>query len=220
MTLPTGAETVRIAVVYDSGSQGRAELRGHTAKLAAAIAAGAGEVAGTTARLTCVTDRGPAWDPLAEADAIVFGCPTYMGSGSAAFKSFMEDSFVHAWREQVWRDKLAGVFTNSAGRSGDKLATLLQLAVFAAQHGMVIVSLGEMPGHITSDGGEHEINRLSSFVGVMGQSNADQGPDATPPASDRETARRFGARIARAAHRWSACVSHEAYRRQSRPIRR
>lgn len=119
--------------------------------------------------------------------------PSLMGSRSAAFKSFMEDSFVHAWRKQLWKDKLAAEFTNSAGRSGDKLATLLQLAIFAAQHGMVIVSLGELPGHITSDGGEHEINRFSSFVGLMGQSNSDQGPDASTPLSDRETGRRFGA---------------------------
>lgn len=121
----------------------------------------------------------------------------------------MEDSFVHAWRKQLWKDKLAAVFTNSAGRSGDKLVTLLQLVVFAAQHGMVIVSLGEMPGHISSDGGEHEINRLSSFVGLMGQSNSDQGPDASPPLSDRETARRFGARIARAAHRCASGAGHD-----------
>jgi multimeric flavodoxin WrbA len=203
MTSFAPEETVRVAVVYDSGSQGRGELRGRTARLAEAIAAGAGDVAGTACRLLRVAERERAWDTLNEAHAIVFGCPTYMGSASAAFKSFMEDSFVHAWREQLWRDKLAGLFTNSAGRSGDKLATLLQLTVFAAQHGMVIVSLGEMPGHITSDGGEHEINRLSSFVGLMGQSNADQGPEATPPASDRQTARRFGARIAQAAQRWS-----------------
>ncbi|MBV9799672.1 MAG: flavodoxin family protein [Solirubrobacterales bacterium] len=183
MSFSTGEETVWIAVVYDSGSQGRAELRGRTATLAAEIAAGAGEVVGSTPRLICVADGGAAWDQLAGADAIVFGCPTYMGSGSAAFKSFMEDSFVQACREQVWKDRLAGVFTNSAGRSGDKLAPLIQLAVFAAQHGMVIVSLGEMPGHITSDGGEHQVNRLSLVPGFDGQSNADQGPDATPPAA-------------------------------------
>jgi multimeric flavodoxin WrbA len=193
---------VRVAVVYDSGSRGVAALRGRTAELAKAIGRGACDVEGTSSSLIAVTGFDDQWSRLNEADAIVFGCPTYMGSGSAAFKAFMEESFGRAWREQLWKDKLAGVFTNSAGRSGDKLATLLQLTVFAAQHGMVIISLGEMPGHITSGGGEHEINRLASFIGPMGQSNADQGPDATPPPSDRETARRFGARIARAAHRW------------------
>jgi NAD(P)H dehydrogenase (quinone) len=207
----TSSGEVRVAVVYDSGSRGVAALRGRTAELAKAIDRGASEVAGTSSRLIVVpsatrplaaAEFDDQWSYLNEAEAIVFGCPTYMGSGSAAFKAFMEESFGRAWSEHLWKDKLAGVFTNSAGRSGDKLATLLQLAVFAAQHGMVIVSLGEMPGHITSDGGEHEINRLSSFIGPMGQSNVDQGPDATPPASDRETARRFGARIARAAHRW------------------
>jgi NAD(P)H dehydrogenase (quinone) len=194
---------VCIAVVYDSGSQGAAPLRGRTAELAKAIERGANEVAQTVSRLVPVGEVGDQWSVLREADAIVFGCPTYMGSASAAFKAFTEESFVHAWRERLWKDKLAAVFTNSAGRSGDKLATLLQLTVFAAQHGMVIVSLGEMPGHITSDGGEHQINRLSSFVGLVGQSDSDQGPDTAPPSSDRETARRFGVRIAQAAHRWA-----------------
>jgi multimeric flavodoxin WrbA len=61
--------------------------------------------------------------------------------GVTPFKSFIEDSIARAWRQQLWRDKLAAVFTNSAGRSGDKLMTLVQFAVFAAQHGMVLVPL-------------------------------------------------------------------------------
>jgi multimeric flavodoxin WrbA len=69
------------------------------------------------------------------ADGIVFGCATYMGSGSAIYKSFLEAAFLPHWMEQRWKDKLAAGFTNSASQSGDKLSTLLQLMVFAMQIG-------------------------------------------------------------------------------------
>ena len=80
------------------------------------------------------------------ADAIVFGAPTYMGSLSAAFKTFMEASS-RVWGAQGWQDKLAAGFTCSASQSDDKLNALQQLAVFAAQHGMLWVSLGLLPGN-------------------------------------------------------------------------
>jgi ketosteroid isomerase-like protein len=47
-----------------------------------------------------------------------------------------------------------------------------------------------------------DLNRLASFLGLMTQSNSDEGPDSAPPASDRATAWRFGVRIASAAQRW------------------
>jgi NAD(P)H dehydrogenase (quinone) len=98
---------------------------------------------------------------------------------------------------------LAAGFTNSAGMSGDKLLTLQQLAVFAAQHGMIWVTLGEFPGWTSSRGSAEDVNRLASFLGLMAQSNGDQGPDLAPPASDRTTAERFGQRISQLAHRWA-----------------
>jgi NAD(P)H dehydrogenase (quinone) len=86
MTSFATSQRARVAVVYDSGSRGPEALRGRTAKLAAAIAAGAEEVAGTSSLLASVAEMERPWGALAEANAIVFGCPTYMGSGSAAFK--------------------------------------------------------------------------------------------------------------------------------------
>jgi NAD(P)H dehydrogenase (quinone) len=67
---------------------------------------------------------------------------------------------------------------------------------------MLWVPLGQLPGWQTSAGSADDQNRLASFLGLMAQSNADQGPDLVPPASDRATAERFGRRIADAAHRW------------------
>lgn len=138
---------------------------------------------------------------LAEADAIVFGAPTYMGSASAAFKGFM-DASSKVWAEGGWKDKLAAGFTNSASQSGDKLATLQQLSVFAAQHGMVWVSLGLPPGNNSSRGSLDDLNRLGSFLGAMAQSNADEGPDRGPTSADLRTAEHLGRRVAEAATRW------------------
>ena len=193
---------VSVAIVYDSGSRGNPALNGRTRVLAEAIAKGVVASEGTSVTIIPVAERANYWDELDAADVIVFGCPTYMGSGSAALKAFMEDTLRPQFLEQRWKDKLAAGFTNSAGMSGDKLLTLQQLAGFAAQHGMLWVPLGELPGWQTSTGSADDVNRLASFLGLMAQSNADQGPDLVPPASDRATAERFGRRIADAAHRW------------------
>jgi multimeric flavodoxin WrbA len=62
---------------------------------------------------------------LDETDGIIFGCATYMGSGSAIFKAFLEAAFQPHWLEQRWKDKIAAGFTNSASQNGDKLSTLI-----------------------------------------------------------------------------------------------
>ena len=195
--------TVSVAIVYDSGSHGYPALSGRTRVLAEAVAKGARMVKGTAVTLIPVADRASHWEVLDAADAIVFGCPTYMGSGSAALKAFMEETIQPQFLEQRWKDKLAAGFTNSAGMSGDKLLALQQLAGFAAQHGMIWITLGQLPGWQTSVGSADDPNRLASFLGLMAQSNADQGHDLAPPASDRTTAERFGWRISKAAHRWA-----------------
>jgi multimeric flavodoxin WrbA len=201
---PGGDPQVSVVVVFDSGSQGRPDLSGRTEVVAKEIVAGASNVPNTAVTLVSVADPEYPWELLDAADAIVFGCPTYMGSGSARLKAFMEASLRPQWTEQRWRDKLAAGFTNSAGMSGDKLQTLQQLAGFAAQHGMTWVSLGLLPGWQDSLGSPEDTNRLAGFLGLMTQSNSDQGPADAPPNSDRYTGRLFGERIARAAHRWRA----------------
>jgi multimeric flavodoxin WrbA len=102
------------------------------------------------------------------------------------------------WHRQGWRDKLAAGFTNSAGLSGDKLHCLDALMTFACQHSMVWISQGIFP----SGTGDTRINRIGSWTGMMAQSDGDKGPDLAPPPGDRETARMFGARVAKAALRW------------------
>jgi NAD(P)H dehydrogenase (quinone) len=175
---------------------------GHTAAQARAVLDGVQRVDGVSARLLTVAEVEKHWHDLNNSDAIIFGCPTYMGSGSAEFKRFMEASS-KLWSEQKWQNKLAAGFTNSGSQNGDKLNTLMQLAIFAAQHGMLWVSLGLLPGNNTSTGSTDDLNRLGSFLGAMAQSNIDQGSDQVPPKSDRETATALGQRVAILARRFS-----------------
>lgn len=191
----------KVAIVYHSGF-------GHTKAVAEAVAKGVSSTPGVQVALISVdelpapnADRslGGRWGELNDATGIIFGTPTYMGDLSAKFKKFMEDSS-GLWYTQAWKDKLAGGFVNSGGLSGDKLNALNSLVIFAGQHSMVWVSTGVMPSIYTKDG--KDLNRLSSFLGVMTQSDSGP-PEQTPPTSDRETAERFGSRFAQAALRWT-----------------
>lgn len=181
----------KIAIAYHSGY-------GHTGRQAESVLAGAKSVAGTEAVLINVAEINEGgWAELAAADAIIFGAPTYMGSVSAKFKEFMDASSKtwFAMGAKGWKDKLAAGFTNSASQSGDKLNSLIQLSIFAAQHGMVWISLGLPPGNNSSQGSVDDLNRLGSFLGAMAQSNADQGADAMRE-SDLKTAEHLGRRVA------------------------
>lgn len=194
----------KVAIAFHS-------VKGHTAALAMAVAEGA-EAAGATVTMVAVDQMEEgSWRTLADADAIVFGCPTHMGSVSAPMKAFMDASSDRAWFTQSWKDKLAAGFTNSASLSGDKLNTLVQLSVFAAQHSMVWVSLGLMPGNRRGKGSEpSSLNRLGSHLGAMAQSDPGAPPTEAPPASDRATGRALGERVARHTARWIGAPLAEA----------
>jgi NAD(P)H dehydrogenase (quinone) len=181
---------VSVAVAFHSGY-------GHTARQAEAVAAGAASVTGVRSRLVPVENVDGAWDALEHADAIVFGAPTYMGGPSAQFKVFQEATSRRVMSVGYrWKDKVAAGFTNSGARSGDKLATLIQIALFAAQHGMHWVNLDLAPANNSSKGSEAELNRLGFWLGAAAQSNVDQGPDLAPPESDLATACHLGRRVA------------------------
>jgi multimeric flavodoxin WrbA len=191
--------STKICVVFHSGF-------GHTAKQAAAVARGAAAVDGAECVEIPVAEledeNAPAWGELDAADAIIFGCPTYMGSPSAGLKTFFEASSGR-WFEQAWADKLAAGFTNSGSQNGDKQNTLVDIATFAAQHGMVWINLNILPGNNNSGGSPEDLNRLGSSLGAMAQSNIDQDADTVPPQSDLDTAAKLGERVARCAQRWA-----------------
>ena len=74
-----------VAIVYHSGF-------GHTGVQAEAVRDGAAGVEGTTAHLIAVEDVDANWGELDDADAIIFGSPTYMAGASAPFKAFLDST--------------------------------------------------------------------------------------------------------------------------------
>lgn len=181
-----------VAIVFHSGY-------GHTARQAAAVKEGIDQAAGATGILIACEDAQARWADLVEADAIVFGAPTYMAGVSAEFKAFEEaTSNAIMAKGFLWKDKIAAGFTNSGAHAGDKLATLVQIALFAAQHGMHWVSLGLPPANNSTTGSADDLNRLGFWLGAGAQSNTDQGPEDAPPESDLATARFLGWRVAEA----------------------
>ena len=174
-----------LAIIYHSPY-------GHTAKVASFIAQGA-ETMGV--RVHKMDIEHIDWDVLDQADAIIFGTPTYMGSVTGPFKMFM-DSSSRRWKDQKWRGKLGAAFTNSGGLSGDKLAVLQQINIFAMQHGMLWSGLPLMPTGIKPT----DLNRMASYLGLMTQS--DNAPvEITPPSGDLATAVWFGEYVAGVLHR-------------------
>ena len=177
----------KIVVVFHSGY-------GHTARMAHAVAEGAG------AELLQIDAEGNlpdgAWDTLAAADAIIMGSPTYMGMVSWQFKKFA-DASSKPWFGQAWKNKLFAGFTNSASMNGDKLSTLHYLFTLAMQHGGLWVGTGMMPSNKKS-ADRNDVNYLASFTGAMAQSPSDASVEEMLP-GDLETAKQFGQRVAEVA---------------------
>jgi multimeric flavodoxin WrbA len=174
----------KIAVVYHSGY-------GHTQRVAEFVAAGA------AAELLAIDAEGNlpegGWEKLADADAIIFGTPTYMGGPSWQFKKFA-DASSRAWFTRAWQDKVFGAFTNSASFNGDKGATMIGLQTLASQHGGIWVSLGMLPSN-TKAAVRTDLNNMGGSVGLLVQSPSDASVDEIPQ-GDLDTAKAYGARVA------------------------
>lgn len=178
----------KIAVVYHSGY-------GHTEKQAQHVLKGVQSVKYTEGQLVTAEEATKNPDILNEYDGMIFGSPTYMGSVSAPFKGFMDASSKN-WFEGKWQNKTAAGFTNSHSLSGDKLNTLVQLAVFAAQHGMIWIGQAEKNASPEGNPGKADaVNRMGSTLGAMAQSENDS-PEVTPPSGDLKTAELLGQRVA------------------------
>ena len=174
----------KIIVVFHSGY-------GHTKRMAEAVGNGAG------ASLMPIDAEGNlpegGWEQLAAADAIIMGSPTYMGSVSWQFKKFA-DASSKPWFSQIWKDKIAAGFTNSASMNGDKLSTLHYLFTLAMQHSMIWVGTGMLPSN-SKEAQRNDINYVASFSGAMAQTPSNASVDEMLP-GDLETARLFGQRVA------------------------
>lgn len=175
---------MKIVIIYHSGY-------GHTKIVAEHIKKGASkELEEVT--LVSTLEAQDNFELLHQADTLVFGCPTYMGTVSADFKKFMEATGKF-WYAQNWKNKFAAGFTNSSTLNGDKLNTLQQLSLFAAQHSMLWVSTGILP-QFENDQQLEEPNGLASYLGLMTVSD-NSTKEANPP-KGLATAELFGQRIA------------------------
>jgi multimeric flavodoxin WrbA len=175
---------MKIVIVYHSGY-------GHTRIVAESIAQGIGQETGAVTLLPAKEAAGRL-EELVEADTIVFGSPTYFGDVSAEFKAFMEATG-SVYSQQRWKNKLAAGFTNSSSTNGDKLHTLISLALFAAQQGMIWIPLGILP-RFENGIQQSSPNGMGSYLGLMTMSDNVHGQLNEP--ADLETARLFGQRIA------------------------
>jgi NAD(P)H dehydrogenase (quinone) len=176
-----------VVIAYHSGF-------GHTAVLADAVAVGVREAGADVSVIAVDRMTDTEWDTLDGADAIIFGSATSMGNVSAGFQTFAEQTGRRCLNG-TWRDKVAAGFTNSGAKSGDKVNTLVSLAIFAAQHHMHWVSLGLGAGWNSALGSENDLNRLGFWLGAGAQTDVDANHDQVHP-SDVQTCRHLGHRVA------------------------
>jgi multimeric flavodoxin WrbA len=175
---------MKIVIIYHSGY-------GHTKIVAEHIQKGALRLLEKVSLLSTLEAQDN-FELLHQADTLVFGSPTYMGSISADFKKFMEATGKF-WYSQKWKDKFAAGFTNSSTLNGDKLNSLLQLSLFASQHSMLWISTGILP-KFEKDKQLDEPNGLASYLGLMTLS--DNSTTEVNQPKGLETAELFGERIA------------------------
>ncbi len=193
--------SVKIAIVYHS-------RYGHTKVQAEAVREGVESISGVQVMFMTTEEAIADIDSLDSCDGMIFGSPTYMGNMSADMKKFIEAS-VSKWGKQVWRNKIAGGFSNSSNFYGDKANTIIGLMTFAMQQGMIWVGVGDLVAandHASMkkiDGpGANAINRVSASIGPMAASFEIAAPDA-PGAGDLATARNYGKRIAEVTKRFN-----------------
>ena len=185
---------IKVAIIYHSGF-------GHTKLQAEAVARGAENVEDVDVVLFTVAQAGEDIDILDDADAIIFGCPTYMGNVSADMKKFQEIA-ASKWFSMSWKNKIAGAFTNSSSFAGDKFNTLSSLMLNSMQHGMIYVGTGlfpaaDMPESMESIEGPPStaMNRNGSSIGPAA-SSFQVNPPLAPGSGDITTAQAYGERVA------------------------
>lgn len=184
---------MKIAIVYHS-------VTGTTAQLAEAVAAGCRSVATADPELLRIkgTDiqqgryqNSAVFEVIDQADAVIFGSPTFMGSVSAQFKAFADATAGDYWTKQRWANKVAAGFTVGTGYCGDTLHSLHYLQILAAQQGMLWAGLD-----LAGAGDAKAPNRLGAQAGLIARAVNDAIEEP-----DLQTAFYLGQRVALVASR-------------------
>jgi NAD(P)H dehydrogenase (quinone) len=182
---------MKVVIVYHS-------ITGTTAQLAEAVAAGCRSVTAVDLQLLRIEGEditqgryknSAVLEAIDQADAVIFGSPTFMGSVSAQFKAFADATAGDRWGEQLWADKVAAGFTVGTGYCGDTLHSLHYLQILAAQHGMLWAGLD-----LAGAGDVKAPNRLGAQVGVIVRA-----VDGAIEEPDLQTAFYLGQRVVRVA---------------------
>jgi NAD(P)H dehydrogenase (quinone) len=169
----SGADTVRVLVVYHSET-------GNTAALAEAVAEGARSVAGAEVTLKTVDEATNA--DLEACDALLMGSPTYWGSMSTPLKQFIDG------QRPFMGDKVGGAFATGGSDGGGKELAVLSILAAMLNNGMIVA------GPHYEEGGF----RFGGF-GV----GATTGPDSPGvDEAELERARQLGERVATVAKRY------------------
>jgi len=184
----------KIAIIYHSA-------HGHTEHIATHVAEGANSVPNIEVHMLKAEDLTKTPDELLKYDGYILGSPTYLGSVSGPFKTFM-DATGRLWRTHQLKGKLAAGFTVSSLPSGDKQSTLMSMFVFCMQHGMLWVGNPILPEQHTGVPYDEAANRLGSWSGMMAQAGHSAPADAFP-AGDIKTAKLFGINFSETLHRVS-----------------
>ena len=138
-------------------------MNGHTYRLAEAVAEGARQVEGAdvalrrvpetlseaelkrrgaSAEAKKVFDKVPVCTPgeLEEADAIIFGTPSYLGNMAGQMRIFL-DSLGVQWKRNALVGKAGSVFVSSGSQHGGQESTILNFIPTLLHLGMVVVGL-------------------------------------------------------------------------------
>ncbi|HJS14553.1 MAG TPA: flavodoxin family protein [Rheinheimera sp.] len=184
---------MKVVIVYHS-------ITGTTAQLAEAVAAGCRSVTAVDLQLLRIKGEditqgryknSAVLEAIDQADAVIFGSPTFMGSVSAQFKAFADATAGDRWGEQLWADKVAAGFTVGTGYCGDTLHSLHYLQILAAQHGMLWTGLD-----LAGAGDVKAPNRLGAQAGLIVRA-----VDGAIEQPDLQTAFYLGQRVARVVSR-------------------
>ena len=160
----------KILVVYYSAY-------GHIHAMAKAVAAGAGEVAGTEVAVRRVAETlAPELckklgiidlpevpvvklEDLTAADGIIFGTPTRFGNMTAQMRALL-DSTGGLWAKGALAGKVGSVFTSSGTQHGGQESTILSFHTTLLHHGMVIAGL---PYTFAGQSGDEQIAGCSPY---------------------------------------------------------
>jgi NAD(P)H dehydrogenase (quinone) len=119
-------KNLQILIIYDSKT-------GHTEKMAALIAEGAGECEGIEVIVKKV--EATTNEDLLQAHGIIVGSPTYYGLMSGSIKAMFDDS-VKIHRKLA--GKVGAAFTSSGGVASGAETTILSILEAMLIHGMVV----------------------------------------------------------------------------------